>query len=133
MAYNTLDQALNALDAINSTGDVLKADLLSLVRQASAHADGAVTILYSGKASGWSGAEIVDEMLDSGKDIRVLSKTVASELMRSDAFRGKVADAFGIELQDLIDRTPSAKAALDWLDHPTDGPWADASRRNAQA
>jgi hypothetical protein len=133
MAYNNLNEALAALNAIGSSGDALKADLLGLVRQVSVHAEGAVTLRYSGKASGWNGAQIVEEMLDGGRDIRVLDKTVASELVSSYAFRGTVAEAFGITLFDLDTKTSAAKDALDWLDHPTDGPWADASGRFAAA
>jgi hypothetical protein len=109
MAYNNLNEALAALNAIGSSGDALKADLLGLVRQVSVHAEGAVTLRYSGKASGWNGAQIVEEMLDGGRDIRVLDKTVASELVSSYAFRGRVAEAFGITLLDLDTKTSAAK------------------------
>jgi hypothetical protein len=39
MAYNNLNEALAALNAIGSSGDALKADLLGLVRQVSVHAE----------------------------------------------------------------------------------------------
>jgi hypothetical protein len=133
MAYNTLSDALDALDAVASSGDALKADLLNLVRQVSVHAEGAVTVLYSGNASGWNAGRIVQEMLDTGEDIRVVNKTLASEFLRSDAFRARVADAFGIDFEDLRKNTPAASEANRWLGHPTDGPWADASRRFAAA
>lgn len=50
--YETLDEALDALEALDSTGDALKSDLLQLVGQLSIHDKGAVTLLYSGKVAG---------------------------------------------------------------------------------
>lgn len=48
MTYNTLKDALNALSLLTSSGDALEADLVNLVKQSSVHAEGSVTVLYSG-------------------------------------------------------------------------------------
>jgi Ca2+-binding RTX toxin-like protein len=135
MAYNTLNEALTALSTFTSTGDALKADLLNLVKQVSVDAQGTVTVLYSGNigVNGPYSGNVVKAMLDSGQDIRVIDKTVTREFLNSEEFLVKVADAFGIDYTDLRDRTPAATDANNWLFHGTDSPWADASKRFAEA
>ena len=133
MAYSTMTEALDALNALTSTGTTLQADLLKLASNLSVHAEGAVTVLYSGNVGSKYSGEIIDEMLASGKDIRVIKRTFAYDFMESVAFRTKVADAFGVTFDELNSRAPSATVANNWLNHSTDGPWADASRRFAAA
>ena len=92
MLYTTLQDALNALSSTPATTDAL----MSLVQQASIDATGAITIFYSGNVGDVNAGSIVNSMLNSGADIRVIDKSVAGELLSSDAFRSKVAEAFGI-------------------------------------
>ena len=60
----TLQQALDALNALNSSGDALKADLIDLVKRVSIDAQGvnadATTVLYSGKIRDASASGIIN-------------------------------------------------------------------------
>ncbi|MEZ4529384.1 MAG: hypothetical protein R2855_00015, partial [Thermomicrobiales bacterium] len=131
--YETLSDALDALSNLTSSGDLLKSDLINLIGQVSVHAEGAVTLLYSGSVAGGPGSsEIIDNMLNSGLDIRVVDKSVAAQLIKSEDFLRKVAEAFGIDFE-VFDTDGYRGPATEWLGHETDGPWADVSRRFAQA
>jgi len=131
--YETLSDALDALSNLTSTGDLLKSDLMNLIGQVSVRAEGAVTVLYSGGVAGGPGSsEIIENMLESDLDIRVVDESAAAKLIETDSFRRKVAEAFGIDFE-LFDTDGYRGPATDWLGHATEGPWADVSRRFAQA
>ena len=84
----TLQQALDALNALNSSGDALKADLFDLVALArkvaidtpGVHAD-ATTVLYSGMIGSTHSSEIIYSM-KADASIRTVDKTVAAKLLR---------------------------------------------------
>ena len=80
----TLQQALDALNALNSSGDALKADLIDLVKRVSVQAQGvdadATTVLYSGKIRDTRTSDIIDSMR-SDASIRTVDKTVAAKLL----------------------------------------------------
>jgi hypothetical protein len=128
----TSDQAIVLLreqpDAYD-TPDKLRA----LAAQVDADASGRVTVLYSGpSAKGVPSSQLIKSMLESGEDIRVIDNSEAARLLQSDEFLHSVANAYGIRPKPLIDGTYRGPAA-DWLYHPTQGPWADASARFADA
>ena len=79
----TLQQALDALNALNSSGDTLKADLIDLVKRVSVQAQGvdadATTVLYSGKIRDTRASDIIDSM-KADASIRTVDKTVAAKL-----------------------------------------------------
>ena len=135
MAYTTLSDALDAIKSITTTGDSLKSALLDVARQASIDATGAVTVFYSGGVGNVSSSDIVTGLLESNADIRVIDKSVAGQLLSSDIFRSKVAEAFGTTLADLKAGgiTPEGQAALNWLFNPPGSPWSEASGRFASA
>ena len=132
MAYDTLGEALEALATLTSSGDALKADLLNLVKQVSVEAEGAVTVLYSGKVDGVGSGDIIKAMLANGEDVRVLDESAAGTFLKSAQFRAKVAEAFGITLIEFNSDGYSGPAT-NWLNDATNGPWADASKRFAEA
>ena len=77
--------ALKELNALTSTGDALKADLVALARKVAidtpgVHAD-ATTVLYSGMIGSVHSAEIIGSM-EADASIRTVDKTVAAELLR---------------------------------------------------
>jgi len=108
--------------------------LRELAQQVSVDSPGNVTVLYSGgvtdRVSSW---QIVKAMEDAGEDVRLIDRTEANKFLSSRPFLSATATANGISYQDLTERTPAARAAGDWLYHPTEGPWADASARFADA
>ena len=76
--------ALDALNALTSTGDALKADLIDLAKRVSIQAPGvdanATTVLYSGKIRDTRTSDIIDSMR-SDASIRTVDKTVAAKLL----------------------------------------------------
>ncbi|MEO0444292.1 MAG: hypothetical protein AAFZ92_11245, partial [Pseudomonadota bacterium] len=106
---------------------------MDLVRQVSIEANGATTVLYSGKlADGTSTANVVESMINDGQDVRVIDNTAAANFLESDEFLSKVGESYGISLEQM--QNPGfSHAAKDWLYHPQNGPWADASRRFIEA
>ncbi|MCP5434346.1 MAG: putative Ig domain-containing protein [Chromatiaceae bacterium] len=131
--YETLSDALDALSNLTSTGDLLKSDLMNIIGQVSVQAEGAVTVLYSGGVAGGPGSsEIIENMLENDLDIRVVDESAAAKLIETDSFRRKVAEAFGIDFE-VFDTDGYRGPATDWLGHATEGPWADVSRRFAEA
>ncbi|MEQ1559943.1 MAG: hypothetical protein ABL933_13525 [Methyloglobulus sp.] len=100
MTYNTLNDALQKLNSLTSTGDALKTELVSLVKQVSVVTEGvsinATTLLYSGKINGVASFEIVKTMLND-PNIRVVDKTIAAQLLSSNDFLAKVAAAYGYD------------------------------------
>jgi hypothetical protein len=109
-------------------------ELRALARQVSIESPGRVTVLYSGRvADNVSSWNVVRAMEEAGEDVRLIDRTELNKFLNSRDFTSATARAHGIDLRDIQDRTPAAKAANDWLYHPTDGPWADASARFADA
>ncbi len=127
------DEAIEALLREPSRYQTPEA-LRELARQVSVDSPGNVTVLYSGgvtdRVSSW---QIVKAMEDAGEDVRLIDRTEANKFLSSRPFQSATATAHGISYQDLTERTPAARAAGDWLYHPTEGPWADASARFADA
>ena len=81
----TLQQALDALNALTSTGDALKADLVDLAKRVSIQTQGvdanATTVLYSGMIGSTHSSEIIYSM-KADASIRTVDKTVAAKLLR---------------------------------------------------
>ncbi|MEZ5588522.1 MAG: hypothetical protein R3E46_15720 [Sedimenticolaceae bacterium] len=131
--YETLSDALDALSNLTSSGDLLKSDLINLIGQVSVHAEGAVTVLYSGSVAGGPGSsEIIENMLEMTWISESLIRVWLLSLSNRGDFRRKVAEAFGIDFE-VFDTDGYRGPATEWLGHETDGPWADVSRRFAQA
>jgi|JI8StandDraft_1071087.scaffolds.fasta_scaffold00666_3 hypothetical protein len=108
--------------------------LRALARQVSVESPGQVTVLYSGRVadrvSAWN---IVKAMEEAGEDVRLIDRTEINSFLNSREFTRAAAVAHGVTVDDMRRGDPIAKAANDWLYHPTDGPWADASARFADA
>lgn len=129
----TFDQAIALLHEQPGEYDTPN-KLRALAAQVDADAPGRVTVLYSGpSAKGVSSSNIIESLLESGEDVRVIDRSDAAKLLQSDEFLHSVAKAFGLDdFRPLADRSYRGPAA-DWLYHPTRGPWADASARFADA
>jgi hypothetical protein len=127
---------LSAKDAIDllhknpgayATPDQIRA----LAARVDANATGRLTVLYSGGVGKgvWS-SDVIDGMVAAGEDVRVIDKSEAAKFMKSKDFIGAVARAYDIPFRPLQDGTYRGPAS-NWLYHPTQGPWADASARFA--
>ncbi|UXA69442.1 peptidoglycan-binding protein [Xanthomonas prunicola] len=127
--------AQDAIDRIRQNpGDYQTPESLrSLAAQVDANAFGKVTVLYSGPAAKdiWS-TDVIGSMIDSGEDIRVIDKSQASKFLNSREFYTALADIYEISPRELIEGSHRGPAT-EWLYHPTQGPWADASGRFADA
>ncbi|UXA49273.1 peptidoglycan-binding protein [Xanthomonas prunicola] len=133
-----MNGSISAQDAIDrirqNPGDYQTPDSLrSLAAQVDANASGKVTVLYSGPAAKdiWS-TDVIGSMIESGEDIRVIDKSQASKFLNSREFYTALADIYEISPRELIDGSHRGPAT-EWLYHPTQGPWADASGRFADA
>ena len=109
-------------------------ELRELAKQVDIDSPGKVTVLYSGdmadRVSAWN---VVKAMEVAGENVRLIDRTEINKFLNSREFISATADAHGIRANDIRSRTPDAKVANDWLYHATDGPWADASARFADA
>ncbi|MEA9573873.1 peptidoglycan-binding protein [Xanthomonas campestris pv. campestris] len=127
--------AQDAIDRIRQSPDDYQTpeSLRSLAAQVDANASGKVTVLYSGPAAKdiWS-TDVIGSMIESGEDIRVIDKSQASKFLNSREFYTALADIYEISPRELIDGSHRGPAT-EWLYHPTQGPWADASGRFADA
>ncbi|MDO5611032.1 MAG: hypothetical protein Q4G62_09745 [Pseudomonadota bacterium] len=104
-----------------------------LAGQVDANPSGRITVLYSGpSAKGVESSQIIKSMLETGEDIRVINTSEAAKLLQSREFLNSVAKAYDVPARPLIDGTYRGPAT-EWLYHPTQGPWADASARFADA
>lgn len=133
-----MNGSISAQDAIDrirqNPGDYQTPESLrSLAAQVDANASGKVTVLYSGPAAKdiWS-TDVIGSMIESGEDIRVIDKSQASKFLNSREFYTALADIYEISPRELIDGSHRGPAT-EWLYHPTQGPWADASGRFADA
>lgn len=129
MTFATANDAIAALSSVNAT----QADIIAFVRQLSVDAPGSTTVLYSGDINGTPAWQIVKDM---GNDVRRIDKTMAAEVLNSDDFKAKVAQAFGLtptqfELE-LNDKNSTHAAKL-WLNKGGAGPWAVASEMFVEA
>lgn len=108
--------------------------LRALAARVDADATGRTTVVYSGPtARGVWSSDVIDAMLASGEDIRVINTSEASKLLNSREFLSSVADAYDLNgIRSLTDASKDHPAKV-WLYHPTEGPWADASARFADA
>jgi hypothetical protein len=129
MSFANVQEAVAALSGVNAT----QADLITFVRQLSVDVPGSTTVLYSGDINGTPAWQIVDEL---PTDVRHIGKTMAAEVLNSDAFKAKVAQAFGLTpLQfqnELLDKNSAHPAKL-WLNKGGTGPWATASEMFVEA
>jgi hypothetical protein len=126
----TSDQAIDLLHKTPSaytTPDQLRA----LAARVDANATGRLTVLYSGEVGkGVRSNDVIKGMVTAGEDVRVINKSQAAAFMESKDFIGAVAKAYGIPFASLESGKYRGPAS-NWLYHPTQGPWADASVRFA--
>jgi RTX calcium-binding nonapeptide repeat (4 copies) len=121
MSYTTLSQALGALSSVAATQD----GITGYVRQLSVQASGSTTVLYAGSIQGTPAWQIVQSM---GDDVRHIGKTLASEVLNSDAFKAKIAQAYGLAPDaDVFNKLPSDHPAKTWLNKGGSGPWGTIS------
>ena len=134
MTYATFEAAINALDSVPATQE----GIMNFVRQLSVQADGAVTYLYAGEVNGTEAWRIVNAIDDvDTSQIRHIGKTIASEVLDSYDFKAKVAQAFGLGIDQfqgiLADKTNTTDPAKLWLNKGGSGPWATISEMFVEA
>lgn len=131
MATSTLDAVYKKLENNRAfyENPVNRDELLKLTKELDAtNSTGSVTLVYSGSVTnGISGQVVVDAVLESGDDIRLIDKTDAGDFLKSEAFRLAVARSFGFNTTSEFDKAPRDHAGKLWLYHGTDSPWAEAS------
>ena len=111
-----------------TTTDALRA----LANQVSVETTGDVTVLYSGRLSdGTKTSDLIESMLASGENIKIIDKAPVADLLNSNAFLAAVGEIFDVFLDDMKDESFS-HPAKDWLFDAKNGPWADASYRFAE-
>lgn len=113
----------------NPTAYSTRETLGALVSQVSADSPGSRTILYSGQlGAGISAEDVAKEFLISVDGSRVVNSSDAAALLTSREFLSAAARLDGVSIREFSQlgyRSPTT----DWLYHPTDGPWAQASGR----
>jgi len=94
MSLSKINADLLAIDP--SSDDALD-KLLDLVEQVSVDSPappGSPTVLYSGGVSGsLSGNDVVEQMLRTGQEVRVINATPAAEFLGSNEFENALAKA----------------------------------------
>ena len=138
MSYS-FDNAVKAVEALTSTGDALKQDLLAILGQVSVEGkSNAVTLLYSGPLGTDSLGTLMNSMINDPA-YRVINETEAANLLNSDEFLTKVAQAFGIEIppgadiSSFLDRdVPRDHPLKQWLYNEQGGAWSETSIRFAK-
>ena len=76
--------------------------------------------------------KVIAGMLTDGQDVRVIDNTPVASLLTSREFLSSWGDIYGLEIDDMLDET-FRHPAKDALFHATNSPWADASKRFADA
>lgn len=108
--------------------------LRALAAQVDANSAGRITVLYSGPITDYvSSGQVVEAMVEAGEDVRVINTSEAADFLRSRDFNAAVARAFGVRDIQALSNGAYHGPAADWLYHPTEGPWADASARFVDA
>ncbi|WP_144436310.1 peptidoglycan-binding protein [Lysobacter antibioticus] len=107
-------------------------ELRELAAQVDADSSGRLTVLYSGPAAKdiWS-TDVINAMRAAGEDVRVINGSQAADFLESRDFKHAVAVAHGLPDPEPLITGNYRGPATDWLYHPTEGPWADASGRFA--
>ena len=106
--------------------------LRALAAQVDADSPGQLTVLYSGQAAkGISSTDVINSMVAAGEDVRVINRSQAAKLLESEDFKYAVGKSFGLPDPNVLSAGSYRGPATDWLYHPTEGPWADASARFA--
>lgn len=115
----------------NPAAYITHESLLDLTKQLDAHSPGRVTVLYSGPVGKVLATEdVATALAASVKDVRIINNSAAAAFLTSSDFLSAAARLDGVSLIEFRDenyRSPTKN----WLYHPTDGPWADVSRRFA--
>lgn len=107
--------------------------LRRLASQVDADAPGRLTVLYSGRVTELIGSNhVIEAMIERRGDIRAINKSQAALFLNGRDFGVALSAAFGAPHREILDGTYRGPAT-DWLYHPTEGPWADASARFANA
>lgn len=106
--------------------------LRALAAQVDADSSGRLTVLYSGAtAKGVWSSDVIKSMVEAGEDVRTIDTSQAARFLKSRDFYAALAKSYGLpDFRTLVDGTYRGPAS-DWLYHPTEGPWADASARFA--
>jgi len=122
MSFANLNEAIQSISSVGST----QAEIVAFVRQLSVEAPGSTTVLYAGRVENNQAWQIVESM---GSDVRHIGKTMAAQVLNSDEFKAKVAQAFGLPADvDAFDALADDHPAKVWLNKGgTGGPWATAS------
>jgi hypothetical protein len=127
------DQAIALLRQDPAAYDT-PAKLRALAAMVDADSAGRLTVLYSGPAAHkLSSAEVIGAMIRGGDDIRVIDNTEIARFLTSDDFLHAAARVHHLSDFEPLLRGTYRGPATDWLYHPTEGPWADASARFADA
>lgn len=126
----TADQGIGVLVSQRTTYNT-RTSLNALASQVEASSSGRVTVLYSGRVgSSFSAEEIAKNIEASTKDVRIINNSEVAKFLSSDEFLAAAARLDGVSLRQFTEpgyRSPTT----DWLYHPADGPWAQASARFA--
>lgn len=131
-----MSMALTAAQAIQALRDqperyATRSDLSALAERVDADSPGQTTVLYSGRLGQTLSSERVAKALDESiQDLRIINNSEIAKFLASDEFSSAAADLDGVLASDFTQpgyRSPTT----DWLYHPTDGPWAQASARFA--
>ncbi|WP_159095457.1 XVIPCD domain-containing protein [Stenotrophomonas sp. YAU14A_MKIMI4_1] len=105
--------------------------LAELAKQVDANSPGHLTVLYSGNVVDKLPTEDIAVGLDASvRDLRIINNSPAAKFLTSDEFKTFAARLDGVLLRDF-DKKGYSSPTTDWLYHPTDGPWADVSKRFA--
>ena len=128
----------NALDELHRRtagleGHELRSALTQFINEQPVYSEGKITVLWSGV---WNQAEYIAGHSSEFKDIRMLNKTLANDILSSDAFNALVAKSFGVSFEEFNDinldrNSPLGKLKTDYLFDGKKGLWAQISRRFA--
>ncbi|MDR1076496.1 MAG: peptidoglycan-binding protein, partial [Xanthomonadaceae bacterium] len=129
----TADEAISLLRQHPKNYSTLE-QLGILTEQVDANSSGRLTVLYSGEtAKGIWSSDVINAFVEAGEDVRVINRSHVAQFLISDDFYEALANIYQLDDARELSSGRYRGPATDWLYHPTEGPWAKASARFADA
>ncbi|MDR0467385.1 MAG: hypothetical protein LBG67_00875, partial [Campylobacteraceae bacterium] len=131
----TFDEAKYALAELTNdegykglSAEAKQQAIFDLAKEISVETTGTKTVLYSGYVDGKRAMDIAEAMADADSNIRIINKTDVGKFLDSVEFKDAIAQTEGLT-EYKWDTALELTEVKNKLYHPTNSPWAEASKR----